>query len=545
MLNLSQLQNLRPELRDDPWALFPDPGSPEELERFGTLQKRLTLLWQKVFPDPREPRSVVVIPSLSMDPEVLGRISGVHHYEERMLFMLMLLRLPTTHLIYVTSEPIAPTIIDYYLNLLPGIPASHARDRLTLLSCFDSSGVPLSQKILERPNLLKRIMRAIPDIETAHLTCFNATVLERTLAVRLDIPLYACDPDLCWLGSKSGSRKIFRDAGILMPDGFEDLKSKHELTLAISELKERNPALRRVVIKLDEGFSGEGNATFWLEDAPKSGLRSWVNEELPRRTRFEAIGETWPHYLSKFEEMGGIVECWIDGENKRSPSVQCRIDPLGATSVISTHDQVLGGDSGQIFLGCAFPADPEYRLEVQRIGVKVSQALKEYGVTGRYSVDFISVKNGEDWNHYAIEINLRKGGTTHPFLMLQFLTDGRYQSDTGLYLTPTGRERYYYASDNLCSDDYRGFTPADLIDIAVEHGLHFHGGTQRGVVFHLVGALSEYGKLGVVCIADNPISARTLYDDTVEVLNFEAGKQSAYRKSLRLEELTAESVPSG
>jgi len=405
--------------------------------------------------------------------------------------------------------------------------------------------VPLSQKILERPNLLKRIMRAIPDIETAHLTCFNATVLERTLAVRLNIPLYACDPDLCWLGSKSGSRKIFRDAGILMPDGFEDLKSKHELTLAISELKERNPALRRVVIKLDEGFSGEGNATFWLEDAPKSGLRSWVSEELPRRTRFEAIGETWPHYLSKFEEMGGVVESWIDGENKRSPSVQCRIDPLGATSVISTHDQVLGGDSGQIFLGCAFPADPEYRLEVQRIGVKVSQALKEYGVTGRYSVDFISVRDGEDWDHYAIEINLRKGGTTHPFLMLQFLTDGRYQSDTGLYLTPTGRERYYYASDNLCSDDYRGFTPADLIDIAVEHGLHFHGGTQRGVVFHLVGALSEYGKLGVVCIADNPISARTLYDDTVEVLNFEAGKQSAYRKSLRLEELTAESVPSG
>jgi hypothetical protein len=545
MLHLSELRHLRPELRDDPWAQFPEPGSAEEHERFGHLQKRLALLWQKVFPDPREPRSVVVVPSLSMDPEVLGRISGVHHYEERMLFMLMLLRLPSTHLIYVTSEPIAPTIIDYYLNLLPGIPTSHARNRLTLLSCFDASGKPLTQKILERPKLLQRVIHAIPDIETAHLTCFNATALERTLAVRLGIPLYACDPDLCWLGSKSGSRKIFRDAGILMPDGFEDLRSRQDLSLAIAELKERNPNLRRVVLKLDEGFSGEGNATFWLEDAPRSGLRSWVNEELPRRTRFEALGETWPHYAAKFEEMGGIVECWVDGEHKRSPSAQCRIDPLGAISVISTHDQILGGESGQIFLGCAFPADEQYRLEVQNIGIRVSDVLKGYGVRGRFSIDFISLKHGETWHHYAIEINLRKGGTTHPFLMLQFLTDGRYQPDTGLYLTPTGRERYYYASDNLVSEDYRGFTPADLIDIAVEHDLHFHGGTQRGVVFHLVGALSEYGKLGVLCIADDPHRARTLYDETVEIINFEAGKQAAYRRSLRLEELAAAYVPSG
>ncbi|MDX1741041.1 MAG: peptide ligase PGM1-related protein [Rhodothermales bacterium] len=545
MLHLSELRHLKPELRDDPWARFPEPGSSEEHENFAQLQKRLALLWQKVFPDPREPRTVVVIPSLSMDPEVLSRISGVHHYEERMLFMLMLLRLPTTHLIYVTSEPIAPTIIDYYLNLLPGIPTSHARNRLTLLSCFDASGKPLTQKILERPKLLQRIIQAIPDIETAHLTCFNATALERTLAVRLGIPLYACDPDLCWLGSKSGSRKIFRDAGILMPDGFEDLRSRQDLALGIAELKERNPDLRRVVIKLDEGFSGEGNATFWLEDAPKSGLRAWVNEELPRRTRFEAMGETWPHYASKFESMGGIVESWVDGENKRSPSVQCRIDPLGAISVISTHDQILGGDSGQIFLGCAFPADEQYRLEVQDTGVRVSDVLKGYGVRGRFSIDFISVKEGETWRHFAIEINLRKGGTTHPFLMLQFLTDGRYQADTGLYLTPTGRERYYYASDNLVSEDYRGFTPADLIDIAVEHDLHFHGGTQQGVVFHLVGALSEYGKLGVLCIADGPQRARTLYDEAVEVINFEASKQAAYRRSLKLEEFAATYVPSG
>ena len=56
------------------------------------------------------------------------------------------------------------------------------------------------------------------------------------------------------------------------------------------------------------------------------------------------------------------------------------------------------------------------------------------------------------WKHYAIEINLRKGGTTHPFLMLQFLTNGHYDETTGLFETANKQHRYYYASDNLQND---------------------------------------------------------------------------------------------
>jgi len=187
----------------------PSPGSAEERQRFALIQERLAPLFRRAFPDPHAHQTVVIIPSLSLDAEELAKISGVHHYEERMLCMLMLLRMPRTH-IYVTSQPVAATIIDYYLHLLPGIPVSHARRRLTLLSCHDASNAPLTQKILERPRLLERIRVAIPDARAAHMTCFNGSPLERTLAVRLDIPLYACDPALNWLGTKSGSREVFR-----------------------------------------------------------------------------------------------------------------------------------------------------------------------------------------------------------------------------------------------------------------------------------------------------------------------------------------------
>ena len=45
-------------------------------------------------------------------------------------------------------------------------------------------------------------------------------------------------------------------------------------------------------------------------------------------------------------------------------------------------------------------------------------------MSGRSS-DVLRKQADGSWQHNAIEINLRKGGTTHPLLTLQFLTDGR------------------------------------------------------------------------------------------------------------------------
>jgi hypothetical protein len=504
-------------------AGVPEMGSAEELRRFARIQERLKPLAERLVADPRIPQTVVVVPSLSLDLEELAKIPGVHHYEERLLCMLMLLRMPRTRLVFVTSQPVATSIVDYYLHLLPGVPLRHARSRLTLLSCYDASDEPLTKKILDRPRLLGRIKGAIADPESAHLSCFNSTALERSLAVRLDIPLYGNDPELNYLGTKSGGRQVFREAGVPLPDGFENLRDAEDIAEAIVELKRRDPGLRRVAVKLDEGFSGEGNAVFNYEGAPEGkDLDRWVRDELPRRIKFEAKDETWERYCHKFGEMGGIVECWVEGGEVRSPSVQCRINPLGDAAVVSTHDQVLGGPSGQIFLGSTFPADAEYSRDLKEIGQRVGDVLRERGALGRFAIDFISVRREDGWEHAAIEINLRKGGTTHPYLILRFLTDGAYDADDGTYCTPTAQPCYYYASDNLQSPAYKGLTPDDLIDIVVNNGLHFDGASQQGVVFHLIGALSQYGKLGTVCIGDSHVSARKFYADTCAVLDREA-----------------------
>lgn len=499
------------------------PPTSEERICFEALQADLALQFATIFADPSATRTILIVPSLSLDQQVMAKVSGVTHYEERMLCLLLLLRLPRTRVIYVTSKPIPDAIIDYYLHLLPGIPSEHARRRLTLLSCDDGQPVPLTRKILERPRLLARLRQAIGETNAAHMSCFTVSELERRLALVLGIPIYGCDPSLLHWGSKSGSRKIFREAGVPLPAGFEDLTSADDVASALTELKSEKPLLTKAVVKLNEGFSGEGNAVFDFDGAPQgTTLRDWVRSRLAQ-LEFEAKDMSWELYQEKLQSMGGIVEEWIPGAVKESPSVQFRVDPAGTLEAISTHDQVLGGPSGQIFLGARFPADDAYRLEIQREGLKAAHALASKGVLGRFGIDFISVREGDSWRHVAIEINLRKGGTTHPFLMLQFLTDGHYDLETGRFLTPAGQPRCYYASDNLESPRFRGLTPDDLIDIAVMNQLHFHAATAEGVAFHLIGALSEFGKLGIVAIGETHERAGAYYRKTVDVLDREGG----------------------
>jgi len=500
----------------------PLPGSPEELQQFEKLQHAFSDQFELFFPDNLAFKTIVIIPSLTLDQEVLSKITGSMYYEERLLCLLLLLRMPCTHVTYVSSMPIDPVIIDYYLHLLPGITGFHARERLTLLSCYDASSISLTEKILQRKRLIKRIKQSIHPGHVAHIACFNTTHFERTLSVMLGLPIYGCDPNLTYLGTKSGSRRLFLKAGIPMPPGAENLYSYDDIVHAVAALKDMYPALNKAVIKLNDGFSGDGNAIIKYPELENTReLYDWIHNNLYKEIIPVAKDISTTTFLEKFTQMGGIVEAFVEGENKASPSAQCRINPLGEVDLISTHDQVLGGESHQVFLGAYFPAYEGYRIQIGEFAKTIAEALKKEGVLGRFSIDFISVKEDETWKHYAIEINLRKGGTTHPYLMMQLLTNGYYNEVTGIFETPAQLHRYYFASDNLQSDAYIGLTPGDLIEIAMFHGLHFDGLTQKGVMFHMIGALSQFGKIGIVCIGESPQEAFSYYKKTVEVLDAE------------------------
>lgn len=506
-------------------------SSSAQAEQFRRLQSQLRDRWLSVDFFDQDDHDIVIVPSLGFDQRELNKIQGFLHYEERLLFSLIRLRNPRTRLIYITAQPLSPIVIDYYLQLLPGIPFSHARDRLLLLSTYDSSCKALTQKILERPRLIERVRQALRP-QKSYMVCFNSTPWERELSVQLGIPLLACDPDLLYWGTKSGSREIFKMSGIPHPDGSDRVWTADDLVEAAAELWERNPDLKRMVVKLNEGFSGEGNAILDLRTIPEMApakashaQRVAALHERMEHLSFQAKGETWANFSSRIPELGAIVEAFIEGEEKRSPSVQGYITPSGEVKILSTHDQILGGPDGQIYLGCRFPADEAYRLHLQDLGLRVGRILAEKGAMERYGVDFIAVHqpegSGAAWDLQAIEINLRKGGTTHPFMTLKYLTNGRYELSTGLFYDYQGREKYYIASDNLQKERYRGLLPNDLMDIIAHYRLHFDSSSRTGSVFHLMGSLSEFGKLGLTSIGDSPQQAEDFYNRVVNVLDDE------------------------
>lgn len=492
-------------------------------QQFRNLQIELRERWHKVEEFDSGDCDIIIIPSVSLDRKEMQKVEGAYHYEERHLFSLIRLRNPRTRLIYITSQPLHPMIVDYYLQLLPGIPFSHARDRLFLFSTYDASPKSLTQKILERPRLMERIRQAVRPTKS-YMVCYNSTPLERELSVKLGIPLWASDPDLLYWGTKSGSRQIFEESGVPYPDGSELVWNGEDLAKAAAKLWERQPHLQRMVIKLNEGFSGEGNAI--LELKPIAHTAPWERVKAIRdcfpHLRFQATGETWENFSSRIPELGAIAEAFIEGAEKRSPSVQGRIVPSGEVEILSTHDQILGGPDGQIFLGCRFPADESYRLELQELGRKIGYNLAEKGALEQFGIDYVAVRQEDGkWDIQAIEINLRKGGTTHPFMALKLLTNGRYERSTGSFYSQQGRPKYYVASDNLKKERYRGLLPNDLMDIIADNQLHFDSGTETGTVFHLMGCLSEFGKLGLTSIGNSPQEAEEIYNKVVKVLDRE------------------------
>ncbi|MGH2806785.1 MAG: peptide ligase PGM1-related protein [Actinomycetota bacterium] len=451
-----------------------------------------------------ENATIVVLPSITFPPEELKKIIGIQYYEERMLCMLLLLRRARMEIVYLTSVPIDPTIIDYYLGFLPD--PEDARRRLHLVTINDPEPRALSEKLLERDGAIAEVSSALRDAGSSYLFPFNVTWAEHELSERMGIPLYGPHPEQVALGSKSGSRRVARVAGVPVLEGAEDLYSVGEIEGAIAHIREKRPSCRAVVVKLNNGFSGQGNV---IIDLDRLVLPLTMTDAV-----FCAVEESWATFVPKVEKEGAIVEELVREPGAVSPSVQMRIFADGEYEVVSTHDQILGGPDDQVYLGCRFPSRHDYRMRIQAYGLGIARELASHGVIGSFGVDFVIPPSG---NVYLTEINLRLGGTTHPFLMARFVTEGAYDMASGKLMVGE-RAKCYVATDNLKSTDYIGLLPSDVIGAVREAGLAYNAETETGVALHLLGALQEYGKLGMTCIGDSLVQADDLFGEATRVL---------------------------
>lgn len=443
-----------------------------------------------------EQGTLVIVPSITFPADELAKITGIQFYEERLLFLLLLLRAPELRVVFVTSLRVEEPIVDYYLSFIdekvrPG-------ERLYLIALWDPAPDALSEKLMRSEWALDRMSELADE---GVLLTFNVTGLERDIADRIGTPLYGCPPELVHLGSKSGSRRVAREAGVEALPGAEDLYSEEAVEREVAKLHAEHGDNHACVVKLNNGFSGQGNLIVELDDF--TDLRASDH-------RFCAEDEEWEGYFAKVANEGAIVELLLRGENIVSPSVQMRIGATGDFEVVSTHDQILGGPDGHVYLGCRFPARDDYRMAIQEAGRKVAAVLAGHGVVGSFGVDCLIDLQSSPTDVYLSEINLRLGGTTHPFLMAEYVTGGTYDEGTG-HLMVDGEPRFYSATDNLKDPRLIGMPPQDLIRAVADSGLAYDPATATGVTLHLLGALKRFGKVGAVCIASSPAEADELF----------------------------------
>lgn len=472
---------------------------------YDQVQSELPTAWRPEGSASPEPRVVIVMPSFSMGPALLSHYAHrIPALEQRDLYGVLLLSNPSCRVVYLSVQRIPDYLVEYVVSLVPSLDLADVRRRLALITVDDASPRSLAAKLVDRPDLLARVHDFVGS-DPAMIEPWNVTAAERDVAVALGIPLHGSHPRLLALGSKSGSRRVFARAGVPHPAGVEEVASRRDIVRALTTLRRTKPEMSAVVIKLDNSAAGDGNAVVDLTGLPASG--TWA-ESAALESRLVTLPD-W--YVPAVEAEGAIVEELIQGEAYRSPSVQLTATPQGEVVVLSTHDQILGGQSRQVYEGCRFPAHEGYAGQIADDGLRIGQQLAAEGVVGRFGVDFATVLDGSGWQSYALEINLRKGGTTHPFGTAQQLMHGVYDARAGTYRDDRGLARFYVSTDNLLDPRWMSMDPQEVIRRVDRAGLAWDPSRRTGVVLHMLGCLAIDGRFGLTAFGASRDEAEEFY----------------------------------
>ena len=496
----------------------------------------------------------VVIPSMEYCDIELQTTSRSFHSSRALWNLLAVARNPNQKLVLVNGPRLPTEVEAFYLGLLPVANAREAVDRsgrTYILQRPMGNGDRLSDIMLAHPDLLDTISSIIAAERAAGthiegLDCFFSSARMETLAKALRLPLMQADASKLWWGSKAGSRTLFQRAAVHHAAGtHESSFSMPALALTIAELQEQHPCTMKWMVKINQSCGGSGNAVFtWptlppvVDSVVDSIVDSVVDSVVDNREMLVQAAEdalahlefadstmTPQRFATALYTYGGIVEQFLMphplGLAVRTPSAQGLVyrapDGVIRYKILSTHDQIMDPRNGQSFMGCKFPADMNYRRELKESGERVLAELAKEGVMGNAAIDFlaipdVNIKGDITWKLFALEINTRQSGTTHPFMTAQLLTGGELDAD-GNFLDLQGRPRCYTSIERHYGDDWFDLTGSEVIvALNARPDLKFDPYTNTGVVPHQWSTLPPFGEIGALAIAATQDEAAQLQE---------------------------------
>lgn len=468
--------------------------------RFDELQLTLHSALDANQPGSGIEHAVIAIASYSVGESLLShyadRLPALEH--RYLVAMLILGRIANCRLAFVSCQAPEQAVVDYYTSLMPPAQRDSVSKRLLLITVPDPRPRPIAAKLLDREDLLDSLQSFIGSAPS-FIEAWNVTADEVAVAERLGVPINGTAPALRTMAFKSAGRRLFARAGVPTPLGHEDVHTVDEVVTAIEDIRAKSPGARGVVVKHDDSGAGDGNVVLDLvSPATSDNLRA----------RIQALPAWYLNDLSR----GGVVEELITGEWFSSPSAQVDMEPSGDVVVRATHEQILGGESGQVYMGCRFPADAAYASEIGRYAKSVGETLRQQGAIGRAAIDFAAARTASGaWAVSALEVNLRKGGTTHPYAVLRNLVPGRYDVEAARWIAADGTERAYVSTDNAVNPRWRGRAASSVISALAGAGVEFDPRRGTGVVLHMLSGLAIDGRFGLTAIGRSPEEADALF----------------------------------
>lgn len=457
-----------------------------------------------------EPRTIVSVQSVSLGGLTAKYLQGLNYFEERNFYLLDLLRNKKCSCVVVLSDDIDK---DFYEHAIRegtracGLNSDDVAQRWRTLFVSSDGRSSLSEALLRNPNALHSLHEIIRNCQNPVLDFWAVSENEIKLAKALGIPHFGLTEGLLSIDSKSNGRAVFESLGIRLPRGFQDIYCIEGVREALFELASKTDA-KSFLIKLNCEEAGNGIAKVARTEILSPIVRFVASLEVSKRIPVEA-------FISQIGKRGAVVEEYIEAPITTFPSVKMSISPDGEVVNLGTHDQVL---NGMAYAGSRFPANGEYRRELIEQGYKIGARLAAEGVRGIVSADFMATRESEadSWLLWGLEINARKGATTHPYFWTRFLADASYDESTGELNTVAGPIRYR-SSEYIQAEGLSHISASELIEAVRSAGLAYDPLNRRGAFIHMATCLRNFSKFGATFIGNSDSEIDELYARAVRL----------------------------
>ncbi|MDQ7808421.1 peptide ligase PGM1-related protein [Amycolatopsis sp. A133] len=423
-------------------------------------------------------KTIIALSAVRYDRALLSRLPYLRFAEERAFSHVGMLRDRTTRLIIIAEATFEDAIVDYYLRDVAGfheVELPGVKRRIELIQPRQRPHLPLDTLTLHDEPLVARLKGIIKDARQTRLVNFAASADTDLLSQTLGVPAEQAPHNLTqqW-GSKSGGKEVLRRSGVPTPGGSANSAySWQDVAAAVQQLDKTMSGL--IAVKLSDPKWGSAVGTVVMN-------RSTIRPNSSPAHGVVTIRQPWAAFTKEMETGGAIVEEYLD-DVISAPSGQAFIDLSGAVQVISTHDQILINDQ---YMGCISPAS-EFVATINRHLESVGSTLAAIGIRGHFGVDFIVRATGD---LLATEINIRKVGPTH---VLAQAKDAVGEATSLHYV-----HRRVHQPQLL-----RSFSASGVIEALRDEGLLFERRTRKGVLLHMLNAVSPCGYIETTCIGNS------------------------------------------